>query len=215
MEGSMSYEFDRFTERARNVLTLAQEEAQRLHHNYIGTEHLVLGLVREGDGIAARVLNNMGIHLPKVRSAVEFIIGRGDTKVGTEIGLTVRAKQVIEFAVLEARQLGHPYIGTEHLLLGLLRLGDGIGAGVLESLGVSLEKARANVLRVIPPVVSPTPLCNPTKEQVDNLIRNMEIMVTRLKKISAAMSAQAEVQPTLGINPEDEKRLRDPGNDIP
>ena len=145
----MADKFDKFTERARRVLTLAQEEAQRFNHNYIGTEHLLLGLVREGDGIAARVLNNLGVQLPKVRSAVEFIIGRGETMIMGEIGLTPRAKKVIELAVDEARRLNHQYIGTEHLLLGLVREGEGIAAGVLESLGVSLEKLRAQVIQVL------------------------------------------------------------------
>ena len=141
--------FDKFTERARKVLTLAQEEAQRFNHNYIGTEHLLLGLVREGDGVAAKVLANMGVELNKVRSAVEFIIGRGDRVVMGEIGLTPRAKKVIELAVDEARRLNHHYIGTEHLLLGLVREGEGIAAGVLESLGVSLDKVRAQVIHVL------------------------------------------------------------------
>jgi len=145
----MADRFDKFTERARRVLTLAQEEAQRFNHNYIGTEHLLLGLVREGEGVAAKVLANLGVELNKVRSAVEFIIGRGDRPVTGEIGLTPRAKKVIELAVDEARRLGHHYIGTEHLLLGLVREGEGIAAGVLESLGVSLEKVRAEVTRVL------------------------------------------------------------------
>ena len=139
--------FDKFTERARKVLSLAQDEAQRFNHNYIGTEHLLLGLVREGDGVAAKVLNNLGVELTKVRSAVEFIIGRGDRIVLGEIGLTPRAKKVIELAVDEARRLDHHYVGTEHLLLGLVREGEGIAAGVLESLGVTLDRARANTLR--------------------------------------------------------------------
>jgi RNA polymerase primary sigma factor len=141
--------FNKFTERARKVLQLAQEEAQRFNHNYIGTEHILLGLVREGDGVAARVLNNLGIELHKVRSAVEFIIGRGDRMVMGEIGLTPRAKRVIELAVDEARRLNHHYIGTEHLLLGLVREGEGIAAGVLESLGASLEMIRREVIEVL------------------------------------------------------------------
>ena len=157
----MSDKFDKFTERARKVLTLAQEEAQRFNHNYIGTEHLLLGLVREGDGVAARVLSNMGVQLPKVRSAVEFIIGRGETMVMGEIGLTPRAKKVIELAVDEARRLNHHYIGTEHLLLGLVREGEGIAAGVLESLGVNLEKVRAQVMQV----VSQSPSYSQSKQQ--------------------------------------------------
>ena len=145
----MADRFDKFTERARRVLTLAQEEAQRFNHNYIGTEHLLLGLVREGDGVAAKVLSNLGVELNKVRSAVEFIIGRGDRQSSGEIGLTPRAKKVIELAVDEARRLGHSYIGTEHLLLGLVREGEGIAAGVLESLGVNLERVRAETTRIL------------------------------------------------------------------
>ncbi len=145
----MADRFDKFTERARRVLTLAQEEAQRFNHNYIGTEHLLLGLVREGDGVAAKVLGNLGVELNKVRSAVEFIIGRGDRAVVGEIGLTPRAKKVIELAVDEARRLNHHYIGTEHVLLGLVREGEGIAAGVLESLGVNLEKVRAETTRIL------------------------------------------------------------------
>ena len=145
----MADRFDKFTERARRVLTLAQEEAQRFNHNYIGTEHLLLGLVREGDGVAAKVLANLGVELSKVRSAVEFIIGRGDRAVLGEIGLTPRAKKVIELAVDEARRLNHHYIGTEHVLLGLVREGEGIAAGVLESLGVNLERVRAETTRIL------------------------------------------------------------------
>ncbi len=145
----MADRFDKFTERARRVLTLAQEEAQRFNHNYIGTEHLLLGLVRENDGVAAKVLGNLGVELGKVRSAVEFIIGRGDRAVLGEIGLTPRAKKVIELAVDEARRLNHHYIGTEHLLLGLVREGEGIAAGVLESLGVNLERVRAETTRIL------------------------------------------------------------------
>ena len=141
--------FDKFTERARRVLTLAQEEAHRFNHNYIGTEHILLGLVREGEGVAAKVLGNLGVELNKVRSAVEFIIGRGDRTVLGEIGLTPRAKKVIELAVDEARRLNHSYIGTEHLLLGLVREGEGIAAGVLESLGVNIERVRAETTRIL------------------------------------------------------------------
>src|SRR5437870_4058080 len=145
----MADRFDKFTERARRVLSLAQEEAQRFNHNYIGTEHILLGLVRETEGVAARVLHNLGVELSKVRSAVEFIIGRGEKAVPGEIGLTPRAKKVIELAVDEARRLNHSYIGTEHLLIGLLREGEGVAAGVLESLGVTLEKVRTQVIQVL------------------------------------------------------------------
>jgi ATP-dependent Clp protease ATP-binding subunit ClpC len=141
--------FNKFTERARKVLSLAQEEAQRFQHNYIGTEHLLLGLVREGEGVAAKVLISLGVDLEMVRKKVEEIIGRGDRVVLGEIGLTPRAKKVIELAVDEARLLNHHYIGTEHLLLGLLREGDGIGASVLESFGLSLQEVRAKTLQIL------------------------------------------------------------------
>ena len=146
--------FDRFTERARKVLSLAQEEAQRFQHNYIGTEHLLLGLVREGEGVAAKVLAQMGVSLEKVRNSVEFIIGRGDRIVLGEIGLTPRAKKVIELAVDEARRLNHHYIGTEHILLGLVREGEGIAAGVLTSLGVILPNLRTTTIQVLTQSVS-------------------------------------------------------------
>src|SRR5258706_2445165 len=128
---------DKFTEQARKVLNLAQEEARRFQHNYIGTEHLLLGLVREGESIAAKVLSNLGIELNRVRSDVEFIIGRGERVVLGEIGLTPRAKKVIELAVDQARRLNHHSIGTEHLLLGLVRQGEGIAAGVLQNMWVN------------------------------------------------------------------------------
>ncbi len=143
----MTDRFDRFTERARKVLTLAQEEAQRLNHNYIGTEHLLLGLLREGHGLAAQVLTALDMDLNTVRGSVLSIIGRGDRRVYGEVGLTPRAKKVIELAVDEAHRLNHHYIGTEHLLLGLLREGDGIGAGVLESQGLNLARVRYEILK--------------------------------------------------------------------
>jgi ATP-dependent Clp protease ATP-binding subunit ClpA len=145
----MNEKFERFTERARKVLSLAQDEAQRFGHSYIGTEHLLLGLVREGDGVAAKALQNLGTELDEVRRAVEFIVGRGDRIALGEIGLTPRAKKVMELAVDEARRMNHHYIGTEHLLLGLIREGEGIAAGVLESLGIALEQARREVLRIL------------------------------------------------------------------
>ena len=145
----MGSRFEKFSERARRVLSLAQEEAQRFNHNYIGTEHILLGLVRETEGVAARVLANLGVDLSKVRSAVEFIIGRGERPAQGEIGLTPRAKKVVELAVDEARRMNHTYIGTEHLLIGLLREGEGVAAGVLESLGVTLDKVRSETHRIL------------------------------------------------------------------
>jgi ATP-dependent Clp protease ATP-binding subunit ClpC len=145
----MASRFEKFSERARRVLTIAQEEARNLNHSYIGTEHILLGLVREDEGVAARVLTNLGIGLSKIRSAVEFIIGRGEKPGTGETGLTPRAKKVIELAIDEARQMGHNYIGTEHLLLGLLREGEGVASSVLDSFGITLERARAEVSHIL------------------------------------------------------------------
>ena len=145
----MGSRFEKFSERARKVLSYAQEEAQRFNHNYIGTEHVLLGLVRETEGVAARVLSNMGVDLNKVRSAVEFIIGRGEQPSQGEIGLTPRAKKVVELAVDEARRMNHTYIGTEHLLIGLLREGEGVASGVLDSLQVNLDKVRTETQRIL------------------------------------------------------------------
>jgi hypothetical protein len=141
--------FSRFTDRARKVLTLAQQEAQRFDHNYIGTEHILLGLLGAGDGMAAKALTSLGVELRKARTAVEFIIGHGDRPVVGEVGLTRRAKRAIELSIDEARRLGHDYVGTEHLLLGLVREGEGIAAGVLGSLGVNLDQLRSEVIRLI------------------------------------------------------------------
>jgi ATP-dependent Clp protease ATP-binding subunit ClpC len=145
----MAERFDKFTDGARRVLTYAQEESVGHRHNFIGTEHLLLGLTREEEGVAATVLANLGVKLSGIRSAVHYIIGQGDAPSGGEIGLTPRAKKVIELAVVEARLFDHGYIGTEHLLLGLVGEGEGIAYGVLESMGVSLENARAETVRVL------------------------------------------------------------------
>lgn len=145
----MASRFEKFSERARRVLSLAQEEAQRFNHNYIGTEHILLGLVREPDGVGSRILTGLSVELSKVRSAVEFIIGRGERPSPSDIGLTPRAKKVIELAVDEARRLSHHYIGTEHLIIGIMREGEGVAAGVLESLGVTLDKVRSETTRIL------------------------------------------------------------------
>ncbi|MCK5429657.1 MAG: AAA family ATPase, partial [Anaerolineales bacterium] len=145
----MANRFEKFTDRARRVLTYAQEEAERFNHSHIGTEHVLLGLVREDDGVAAKAFVNLGIEPNKVRASVEFMIGKGEKATTGEIGLTPRAKKVIELAVDEARRLNHHYIGTEHLLLGLLREGEGVAANVMESLGVNLEKARTEINNIL------------------------------------------------------------------
>jgi ATP-dependent Clp protease ATP-binding subunit ClpA len=138
--------FDRFTDRAKRVLALSQDEAVRFNHNYIGPEHLLLGLIREGEGVAARALDSLGVKLSEARTAVESKVGRGGaTTPPSEITLMPRTKKIIELANDEARTLGHSHVGTEHLLLGLVRESGTMASEVLESLGVSLDKARQHV----------------------------------------------------------------------
>lgn len=194
--------FDKFTDRARKVLTLAQDEAQRFNHNYIGTEHLLLGLVREGEGVAARVLENMNVELAKVRTAVEFIIGRGDRPVVGEVGLTPRAKRVIELAIDEARRLGHNYIGTEHLLLGLVREGEGIAAGVLESLGVNLDKVRHEVIRVLSQSSSAGPAQETKRASKTPTVDALGINLTELArsgKLDPVIGREKEIERVIQI----------------
>jgi ATP-dependent Clp protease ATP-binding subunit ClpC len=194
--------FDKFTDRARKVLTLAQDEAQRFNHNYIGTEHLLLGLVREGEGVAARVLENMNVELAKVRTAVEFIIGRGDRPVVGEVGLTPRAKRVIELAIDEARRLGHNYIGTEHLLLGLVREGEGIAAGVLESLGVNLDKVRHEVIRVLSQSSSAGPTQETKRASKTPTVDQLGINLTELArsgKLDPVIGREKEIERVIQI----------------
>jgi ATP-dependent Clp protease ATP-binding subunit ClpC len=143
----MADKLDRFSKRARRVLTMAQEEAQRLNHNYIGTEHLLLGLVKEDHGVAVRVLRELGVEPVQVIRAIEKAVGRGDRPPYGKPQLAPRTKRVIELSVEEARLMGHQYIGTEHLLLGLVREGEGIAVNVLRSLGVSLDKVRTQTAR--------------------------------------------------------------------
>jgi ATP-dependent Clp protease ATP-binding subunit ClpA len=142
--------FERFTDRARRVVVLAQEEARLLDHNYIGTEHLLLGLINEGEGIAAQALEALGVSLEHVRHDVEEIIGRGQTAPASHIPFTPRAKKVLELSLREALQLGHNYIGTEHILLGLVREGEGVAAQVLEKLGADLDRVRRTVIELLP-----------------------------------------------------------------
>jgi len=141
--------FGRFTERAQQVLVLAQEEAKRLNHNFIGTEHLLLGLVREGSGIAARALQNMAVDLNRVRQEVERITPKGEKIIQQGISYTPRAKRVVELAIEESQNLGHNYVGTEHLMLGLVREGEGIAAQVLSNLGIDLKRARKEVIQLL------------------------------------------------------------------
>ena len=141
--------FERFTERARRVIILAQEEAKRLNHSAVGTEHLLLGIIREGEGVASKVLESLNINPERVRAEIESAIGRGERTPYEEVPLTPRAKKVLELALDEARRLGHNYIGTEHLLLGLIREGEGVAARVLEAMGADLERVRSQVVSLL------------------------------------------------------------------
>ena len=141
--------FERFTDRARRVVVLAQEEARMLSHNYIGTEHILLGLIHEGDGIAAKALESLGVSLEAVRAQVEEIIGQGQQAPSGHIPFTPRAKKVLELSLREALQLGHNYIGTEHILLGLIREGEGVAAQVLHKLGADLNRVRQQVIQLL------------------------------------------------------------------
>ncbi len=142
--------FERFTDRARRVVVFAQDEARGLNHNWIGTEHLLLAVIREGHGVGAKALESMQISLDAARQQVESMIGRGQNPVGDgHIPFTPRAKKVLELSLREALQLGHDYIGTEHILLGLIREGDGVAAQVLVSLGCDLNRARQQVIQLL------------------------------------------------------------------
>ncbi len=141
--------FERFTDRARRVVVLAQEEARLLNHNYVGTEHILLGLIHEGEGVAAQALTSLGISLEAVRQQVEEIIGQGQQGQSGHIPFTPRVKKVLELSLREALQLGHNYIGTEHILLGLLREGEGVASQVLLRLGAGLSQVRQQVIQVL------------------------------------------------------------------
>ena len=199
-------EFDRFTERARRVLGLAQEEAQRFNHNYIGTEHILIGLVREGEGIGARVLGDMGVDLNRVRDTVEFIIGRGDrVNAGdTPPSLTPRAKKVLEFAMDEARRLGHHYVGTEHLLLGLVREREGIAAGVLERLGINLDKLRSETVRLLEQ--SPMHTATPTQQEARKQVRTP--FIDQMGLDLTAMARAGKLDPVIGRQKEIERVIQ-------
>ena len=146
-----------FTDRVRKVLAMAREEAIRLQHDYVGTEHILLGLIREGEGVAAAVLTNLNVDLDQIHDQVEESVKKGKATIALgELPYTSRAKKVLEFAMAEARELNHSYVGTEHLLLGLLREEKGIAAQVLNSLGVSMEEARSETLKVLGSDVGPS-----------------------------------------------------------
>ena len=171
--------FERFTDRARRVIVLAQEEARMLNHNYIGTEHILLGLLREGEGVAAKALESLGISLDAVRQQVEEIIGQGQEAPSGHIPFTPRAKKVLELSLRESLQLGHNYIGTEHILLGLIREGDGVAAQVLVRLGADLNRVRHQVIQLIH---SRPPREGAPVAQVQARLDGVEVRLTALEQ---------------------------------
>jgi ATP-dependent Clp protease ATP-binding subunit ClpC len=178
--------FERFTERARRVIVLAQEEARMLYHNYIGTEHILLGLIHEGEGVAAKALESLGISLDAVRQQVEEIIGQGQQAPSGHIPFTPRAKKVLELAQREAGQLGHDYIGTEHILLGLIHEGDGVAAQVLVKLGANLNRVRQQVVQLLDghPAKEPGPARSAARE-----LRLLPVVQARLEEAERRLAA--------------------------
>jgi hypothetical protein len=185
--------FERFTDRARRVVVLAQEEARMLNHDYVGTEHVLLALIREGEGVAAKALASLGISLEAVRQQVEEIIGRGPQAPSGQIPFTPRVKKVLELSLREAHQLGHNYIGTEHILLGLIREGEGVAAQVLVRLGADLNRVRQQVIQLLhgdqgkePAEAGAPPLGRPGREQrmlLSQLLDRVTAMESRLSAI--------------------------------
>ena len=187
--------FERFTDRARRTVVYAQDEARMLNHNHIGTEHILLGLVHEGEGVAASALESMGISLAAVRQEVEGIIGKGKHAQTGHIPFTPRAKKVLELSLREAQQLGHNYIGTEHILLGLVREGDGVGAQVLVKLGADLSRVRQVVVQQLQGLEGEQPWARASRR---GRAQPGEI-VDRLDAIAARLAA---IERHLGIEPE-------------
>ncbi len=184
--------FERFTEKAIKVIMLAQEEARRLGHNFVGTEQILLGLIGEGTGVAAKVLKSLGVNLKDSRIEVEKIIGRGSGFVAVEIPFTPRAKRVLELSLEEARQLGHNYIGTEHLLLGLIREGEGVAARVLENLSIDLTKVRTQVIRMLGETAEVGSGANPSKGNLKTA--TLDEFGTNLTKLAS----ESKLDPVVG-----------------
>jgi ATP-dependent Clp protease ATP-binding subunit ClpC len=188
--------FERFTDRARRVVVLAQEEARRLNHNYIGPEHILLGLIHEGQGVAAKALESLGISLDAVRQQVEEIIGQGQQAPSGKIPFTPRAKKVLELSLREAQQLKHNYIGTEHILLGLIREGDGVPAQVLVKLGVDLNRVRQQVIELLHGHQAKEPVSARSSE---GELRLLPAVKTRLEAVEQRLTA---IEQRVGTGPD-------------
>jgi hypothetical protein len=188
--------FERFTERARRVVVLAQEEARRLDHNWIGTEHILLGLIREGEGIAAKTLESLDISLDAVRQKVEEIIGRGQQPPSGHIPFTPRTKKVLELALRESQQLGHNYIGTEHILLGLIREGDGVAAQVLVTLGADLNRVRQQAIQLLHGHSAEEPV---SARSAERELRLLPALKTHLEALEQRLTA---IEQRVGTGPD-------------
>jgi ATP-dependent Clp protease ATP-binding subunit ClpC len=190
--------FERFTDRARRAMVLAQEEARQLNHNYIGTEHILLGLIHEGEGVAAQALGLMGISLEAVRSKVEEIINQGQQEPEGHLPYTPRAKKVLELSLRESLQLGHNYIGTEHILLGLIREGEGVASKVLVNLGAELTRVRQEVIQLLSGYEGKESTRSVQKSHVQQLLtRELQTLEHRIAAVASELvqlqAAHAEV----------------------
>ena len=188
--------FERFTDRARRVVVLAQEEARMLNHNYIGTEHILLGLIHEGEGVAAKALESLGISLDAVRQQVEEIIGQGQQAPSGHIPFTPRAKKVLELSLRESLQLGHNYIGTEHILLGLIREGDGVAAQVLVRLGADLNRVRQQVIQLLHGHQGKEPV---SARSAERELRLLPAVQARLEEVEHRLAA---IEQRVGTGPD-------------
>jgi ATP-dependent Clp protease ATP-binding subunit ClpC len=197
--------FERFTDRARRVVVLAQEEARILNHNYIGTEHILLGLLREGEGVAAQALKALDISLETVRQQVEEIIGQGQQAPSGHIPFTPRAKKVLELSLREALQLGHNYIGTEHILLGLIHEGQGVAAQVLVRLGADLDRVRQQVVELVNAQEGESetsrPFLAPRAWERSELLKTLRIISARLEAIEQHLGIAKQPDGAQGETP--------------
>ncbi len=197
--------FERFTDRARRVVVLAQEEARILNHNYIGTEHILLGLIHEGEGVAAKALESLGISLEAVRQQVEEIIGQGQQAPSGHIPFTPRAKKVLELSLREALQLGHNYIGTEHILLGLIHEGEGVAAQVLVRLGAELDRVRQQVVELVNAQEGESetsrPFLAPRVLERSEVLKTLRMISARLEAIEQHLGIAKQPDGTQGETP--------------
>ena len=198
--------FERYTDRARRVVVLAQEEARLLNHNYIGTEHILLGLIHEGDGVAAKALESLGISLETARGSIEEIVVCGDVSPRGQIPFTVRAKKVIEFSLRESLQLGHNYIGTEHILLALIREGEGVGVQVLVKLGADPSRLRQRVIQLLSGYRGPVTSDGESTKNVEPITK--EMMSSEVMAAAGELMGAVQTAISLGSAPDSQRIQR-------